>query len=123
MHRLSWEEKTTRPSELSWDTQLHDSDHYGFVLNPSHFFIKDHQWDISHSSSLLVKGDTINVSNFELVRNNQKILIDGKISNQDSHKLNFDVTNLELSEISPFISSDYPMSGIINLDGHISTSS
>ncbi len=119
-HRLSWEEKTTRPSEFSWDTQLHDSDHYGFVLNPSHFFIKDHQWDISHSSSLLVKGDTINVSNFELVRNNQKILIDGKISNQDSHKLNFDVTNLELSEISPFISSDYPMSGIINLDGHIS---
>lgn len=119
-HRLSWEEKTSRPSELSWDTQIHDADHYGFVLNPSHFFIKDHQWDISHSSSISIQGDTINVSNFELVRNNQKILIDGRISNQDAQKLNFDVTNLELSEISPFISSDYPMSGIINLDGHIS---
>lgn len=119
-HRLTWDYRNQNTSELSWDTDVHDMGHFGFVLNPSHFFIRDHRWDITHESSLRVKSDTINISNFALVRNSQKVVIDGRISNQDSHRLNFTVTDLELAEISPFITTDYPMSGIINLNGHIS---
>lgn len=119
-HRLSWEGNTKRASELSWDTEIHDTDHFGFMLNPSHFYIKGHQWDISRQSSMAVKGDTISVEHFELTRNEQKIVVNGQISNNDNHKLRFDVTNLQMEEISPFITSSYPMTGLINLDGAIS---
>jgi len=124
-HRISWEDsdnplRKSPTSILSWETQVFDIDHYSFVLNPSHFYIKEHRWDIQHASQVSMEADTIEVDNFELARNDQKILINGQISNQDAHKLNFDVTNLELAEIAPFFTTSVALTGIINLEGDIS---
>lgn len=119
-HRLSWEDHKSPTSIFSWETQFFDIDHYSFVLNPSHFFIKEHQWDIQHASRVSIEADTIKVDNFELARKDQKIVINGQISNQDAHKLNFDVSNLELAEIAPFFTTTVDMTGTINLEGSIS---
>lgn len=119
-HNLTWAENDTTKSKISWYTDVKDSDHYGFTLNPSHFYIRHHQWDISHSSSMTFQADTISVDQFELTRNGQKILIDGQVSSHIEDKLFFDVTNLELAELSPFITTEYPMEGIINVDGSVS---
>jgi len=119
-HRLTWAENGKVLSELSWDSKVKDADHFGFVLNPSHFYLSHHQWDISHASSISFEADTIRVDTFELTRNNQKILINGQVSNHLKDKLRFDVKNLQVEELSPFITSDYPMTGVINLKGSIS---
>ena len=119
-HRLSWVESDTTTSRISWDTKIKDADHYGFTLNPSHFFVSHHAWDISHASSVTFQADTISVDNFELTRNRQKILIDGQVSSHKEDRLHFNVEDLELTELSPFITTEYPMEGIINLKGSLS---
>ncbi len=120
-HILTWEETAlNKTSKISWDTHVKDADHYGFKLNPSYFFIQGHKWDISHASNMEFQSDTIRVDKFELTRNNQKILVDGQVSDHIEDKLYFDVENLELAELSPFITTDYPMTGIINLNASIS---
>lgn len=120
-HILTWKDLAhNKTSKVSWDTHVKDSDHYGFKLNPSYFYIKDHQWDISHASNVEFQSDTIRVDAFELTRNTQKVLIDGQVSNNVYDKLHFEVEDLELAELSPFITTDYPMSGIINLNASIS---
>ncbi|MCR9174126.1 MAG: translocation/assembly module TamB [bacterium] len=120
-HILTWKELAlNKTSKISWDTHVKDADHYGFKLNPSFFYIQEHQWDISHASNVEFKQDTIRVDNFELSRNGQRIMVDGQVSNEIKDKLHFEVENLELAELSPFITSDYPMSGIINLNASIS---
>ena len=120
-HILTWKEKSiNETSKISWDSHIKDSDHFGFMLNPSYFFIQGHKWDISHTSNVEFQSDTVRVDNFELSRNNQKILIDGQVSSHPEDKLQFKVQNLELAEISPFLTSEYPMTGIINLDAKIS---
>lgn len=120
-HILTWKEKShNKESRISWDTHVKDADHFGFKLNPSYFFIRGHQWDISHASNMEFKSDTIRVESFELTRNDQKITVDGQVSNQVQDKLHIEVENLELAELSPFITTEYPMSGIINLNASIS---
>lgn len=118
-HRLTWAESAKDISEISWDSEVRDADHFGFVLNPSHFYIRHHRWDISHASSVAFKADTVRVDTFELTRNNQKILINGQVSSHLEDKLRFDVKNLQLAELSPFFTTDYPMTGLINLEGRI----
>lgn len=118
-HRLTWGETDKEPSQLSWDTKVKDSDHFGFILNPSHFYIRHHQWDISHASSVSFQADTINVDNFELTRNKQKILIDGQVSSHIEDQLTFNVEDLQLTELSPFLTTSYPMEGLINLEGYV----
>lgn len=118
-HRMSWEEGTPEASILSWETNVFDLNHYGFTLNPSHFFISDRRWDISQSSSMTFYNDTIEVQHLELTRNEQRIFVNGLISNNDDNKLNFEINHLELEELSPFITSDYPMTGLINAHGYV----
>ena len=89
------------------------------VVSPSHFFIKELKWDIAHESSVRIHGDTIKVNDFELTRNDQKIAINGIITDQDRDQLNFKIDGLDLGEISSFITADYPMTGLINSNGFI----
>ncbi|XOV67642.1 MAG: translocation/assembly module TamB domain-containing protein [Fluviicola sp.] len=120
-HILTWEEKSvSETSYISWDTHVKDSDHYGFKLNPSYFYVKGQKWDISHASNVEFQSDTIRVDDFELTRKGQKVTIDGQVSDDAKDKLQLDIENLELAELSPFITSDYPMSGVINLHAFIS---
>lgn len=118
-HIIEWDRQTDVESEISWETFMHSYNHHSIHVNPSHFFIKDLKWDISHESNVNFHGDTISVNNFELSRDHQDILINGLISDQDEDKLNFEITDLELGEISRFITSEYPMTGLINSKGYI----
>lgn len=118
-HELSWEGNTKTPSHIGWHTTLNDWNDYAFLLEPSYFYIKDHRWDIAHESSFKVRGDTIEVGYFELTREEQMILIDGKISSNRSDHLNFKINDLEIDEVAGFISSDYAMSGKLNGWGYL----
>ncbi|MFT6981917.1 MAG: hypothetical protein ACJAUD_000684 [Crocinitomicaceae bacterium] len=122
-HRLSWDQKVSASlndnSLIEWETDIYDSENYRMIVYPSHFFIQDLKWDIAHESSIRIHGDTIKVNNFELSRNEQNVAINGIITDQDRDQLNFSIKDLNLSEISSFITSDYPMTGVINSKGYI----
>jgi len=118
-HFIEWDKQTEFESEIKWETTMYAYNHHLMYVNPSHFFIKDLKWDIAHESTLKFHGDTISVNDFELNRGHQNIIINGLISDQDQDKLNFDVQDLKLGEISQFITNDYPMTGLINSKGYI----
>ncbi|MBL4861689.1 MAG: translocation/assembly module TamB domain-containing protein, partial [Crocinitomicaceae bacterium] len=118
-HELTWEQTSSTPSSIKWETNVYDTDHYRFILDPSHFYVKEHKWEIAHESSVRIDNDTINVDKFELKRNNQWIYVDGKISNQNKDRLEYRITDFELGEISDFISKDYLIEGTVNCWGYI----
>lgn len=118
--RLSWEENTPTESLISWTTFIDDSEHYRLALDPSYFHIRDHKWEIINESSLTFEGDTINVDNFKLERGIQYLSIDGQVSDQDKHRLNFEMHDFEISEIADFITQEYSLKGTLNGWGFIS---
>lgn len=118
---LTWEQNTKYPSSLSWKTRIQDWDHFLVDLDPSYFHVKEHRWDIAHASKMQILNDTIAIDFFELTRGDQRIYVDGKISNQSKHHLNFKVDELEIAEISDFITNKYPMEGRMNGWGFIAS--
>ncbi len=116
---LVWEQNTSTASAITWETNVLDKDHFDFVLDPSHFFVQEHRWEISHASNVQWHNDTIQVNNFELKRNQQTIELEGTLSKSNDHRLNFNVKEFELDEISNFV-SDVPLEGKLNAWGYVS---
>ena len=116
---LVWEQNTETASAITWETTVLDRNHYDFLLEPSHFFVQQHKWEIAHASNVTVESDTIHVNNFELKRNDQLVSLDGIISSKNKHRLNFRVKDFEIDEISNFV-SEVPLEGKINAWGFIS---
>lgn len=116
---LSWDPNTSSYSSLHWETSVEDLNHYHFTLDPSYFTVKDFKWEIANASTFSINKDTINVSDFKLLRGEQSIYLDGTFSRDDNQKLHFDIKKLNLSELSSLI-SDVPIEGTLNVDGTIS---
>lgn len=117
--RLSWEENTKFPSFITWDTEIHSAEKVSFDLSPSYFYVQKHKWEIVHSSKVTLENEIAHVTNFELQRNDQHVLLDGQISQNDDDHLNFIIKSFELEEISNFI-SDIPIEGQLHGGGYIS---
>ena len=115
---LVWEQGTASASAITWETKVLDENHFNFLLDPSHFYVQEHKWEIAHASNIAIENDTIHVNNFELKRNDQSIKLDGMLSSKSKHHLNFDIRDLEISEISNFI-SEVPLEGKMNSWGYV----
>ncbi len=116
---LSWGQQSGHPSLIKWTTKLMDPQHYKVDLEPSYFHVNTNKWQIANASKFTFYSDTMHVENFLLTRNDQSISVAGYLSNVDKHKLNFDIHDLDISELSEFI-SDIPLKGTLNATGNIS---
>ncbi len=118
---ITWKEHDGgNPSLIHWDTHIKDINHYDFSLDPSHFFIQDHEWHIVNQSLVNVEHDTVTVTNFQLKRGKQFIKVDGKVSNQNKHQLNFEINDLEIAELASFFTDEVEVTGLLNAWGYIS---
>lgn len=117
---LTWDGGTPYASHIKWETAVRDKDHFNFVLEPSFFSVNNNKWEIANESTIHINKDTISVTKLKIEHENQFISFDGKISNQDKHKLDFDMTNIDLSQLDAFIAGDVRLKGRLNSWGHIS---
>jgi len=117
---LTWNPKTTNESDIIWDTYIIDNKTLNFTLKPSYFSINEQRWEIENQSDLTVAFEEVHVSKFKLERNKQYITLDGCLSRNDADKLNFQINDLNLVDISSFIGSEVQMEGIVNGWGYIS---
>lgn len=117
---LTWNPKTANESEIIWDTYIIDNKTLNFTLKPSYFSINEQRWEIENQSDLTVAFEEVHVSKFKLERNKQYITLDGCLSRNDADKLNFQINDLNLVDISSFIGSEVQMEGIVNGWGYIS---
>lgn len=115
---LSWQYSPEQQSLISWETNVNSLDHIDILLEPSSFYLLDKKWDITHSSQLSILGDTLQVSQFDLIREDQKIHLEGIVSSNPQDHLNFDIQSFKLDEVSSFI-SPVPLEGIVNAWGYI----
>lgn len=115
---LVWEQNTSTPSSIKWETNIVDREHYLFTLEPSYFYVQERKWDISRESKITLEADTILIKDFILQRDQQFLTLDGILSNDDKHHLSFVVKDFELSEITDFI-SEVPLEGKINASGYL----
>ncbi len=110
---FSWDQETPNASTIKWETYAKDVDHFNFLIQPSYFSIKERKWEITDASNFKIKADTIQVEKFLLKRNDQSIKLWGQISKQDNDQLNYDIKNLQLAEISEFVTD------AVNLEGEL----
>lgn len=116
---LTWDPDSPTASSIAWETEVKDIGHYSFRIEPSYFTVQKFKWEIANESRFNINRDTIEVINFNLLRGDQSIFMDGSISKSNEQKLNFNIKNLDLKEISSFI-SNMPVAGVLNADGEIS---
>lgn len=117
---FTWDQNTPNASAIRWETNVYDIDHFKFILEPSYFSIQEHKWEIAHESTVQIDSDTVHLSEFKLQRGEQFLLAEGTISGLDKHRLNFEVNDLELSELAGFFIEDKKITGKANAWGFIS---
>ncbi len=72
-------------------------------FNPGSFYIHDAKWDIN-SSEVSVDSTSVHVNNFGLYAENQKITLDGILSEDPQQTLSADVQNFNLEFLNTFVS-------------------
>lgn len=117
---LTWDLETPYASHIRWETAVRDKDHFNFVLDPSYFSVNHHKWEIAKESTIQINKDTISVTELKIENDKQFISFNGKISNQDEHKLNYSLNSIDLSQLDAFIEGDVRLQGLLNSWGYIS---
>jgi hypothetical protein len=117
---LAWDEGTPYASHIRWETAVEDKDHFNFVLDPSFFNVNHEKWEIANEAMIRIDRDTISVEKLKIENGKQFISVDGRISNQDKHKLNYSLNSIDLSQLDPFIGEGVHLQGLLNSWGYIS---
>jgi hypothetical protein len=117
---LSWNPTTTNESLIIWETNIVDNKHLNFTLRPSYFSINEQRWEIENQSDLTITENEIHIAKFKVERKEQYISIDGCISRNDADKLNFNISDIDLTELGTLIGSSVKMEGKVNGWGYIS---
>ncbi|MBI2258738.1 MAG: translocation/assembly module TamB domain-containing protein [Flavobacteriia bacterium] len=111
---LSWNPNSIDETFFSWKTIVNDVNSYFFNINPSHFSLKKHRWDIVDNSQVLLAPDDIQIQNFKIQRDQQFLLIDGCISEQNDDILKVSIKDLELNDFNNLLGLDMNIKGYLN---------
>lgn len=118
--QISWNDSIANPSNIVWTTNIVDKETYELRIEPSYFTVKNHRWDLENPAQIRYASNDITVDDFNLVRQDQYIKINGCISQNDADKLNIDIQNLDLNDFSGILSDEINLTGIANADGDLS---
>ncbi|SFT38390.1 Family of unknown function [Lishizhenia tianjinensis] len=118
--QLSWNATKTNPTSLSWYTFINGEDDLKFDIKTSYFTIRDHRWDIRKNSVIHMKGDSLDIDNFRMARDQQFLSLDGLITNQPEDKLEVIAKDFDLSDIAG-VFGDFAVKGIANITGEVAT--
>jgi hypothetical protein len=120
-HTLNWDLTGDQLSELSWSTEFFGWEHFQFCIDPSYFYLNKNKWNVLHEANLNFIGDTIQVNNLELARGEQKLKLNGLVSKNPKHHLDFNADNFDLSELTGIFFPQYQLSGTLDGWGFVST--
>lgn len=115
---------------VSWDNQERKTrgeikglgyflaDRFEFDILPSSFSIKEDTWQIDDASHVVIRGKNIEISNFEILSKDQRVSVNGKISEKEEDRMNILVQNFEMSNLNPFmVDQGVSFEGNVNING------
>lgn len=116
---IGWDKGKANDSKINWSTSILSDNSFDLLFNESRFSFNGYRWQIKKGSEFQVKSDTYFAKNFNLAseKNNQKISISGKLSNQQQDVMQLSLTNLNLTDLSGMFGLGMDISG--NLGGEI----
>jgi hypothetical protein len=118
--KLTWDPNTKDFSSIDWQTIVLDNDLLNFQIHPSFFSLNGLQWRIENESDINLSSNDVQISKLRLARNEQKIVINGCLSRNNSDKLKLDIDNLNLEELSQILGLEAALSGNFSGWGEIS---
>ncbi|MGB0934035.1 MAG: hypothetical protein ACPGU5_07110, partial [Lishizhenia sp.] len=119
--QMSWNPKTTNPTNISWATEIVNEETFKFDFLRSYFTVKEHRWNINNLSEVIYAPDSIVFNNFKIERAGQYLSLEGLASDKSTDKLNVVINNLDLTDFSGLLDQELEMQGITNLNGSIAT--
>lgn len=117
---ISWKTSDNINSNLSWLTTIKDAENFEINLNESDFSINSQIWHINESAYISYSPKAILFENFLLTNDQQKIGLNGNLSQTNSDSLAFNLENIDLSELDKLLGLKQGLSGKLNGNGKIS---
>lgn len=117
---LSWNPGSSNESLIIWETNIVNNKHLNFTLRPSYFSINEQRWEIENQSDLAITDNEIHIAKFKVERKEQFITVDGCISRNNADRLNFNISDIDLTDLGTLIGSSVKMEGKVNGWGYIS---
>lgn len=116
---LTWNPATSNESKIEWNTKIESDSRFLFTLEPSYFAIKSHQWVIEKEANILIDSTIVDVKDLKLINGNQYIVANGRVSTSDEDKLNFELNDVNLSQIAEMVGLNVDVVGRLNGWGYI----
>lgn len=104
---------------LNFEGNVDSNSVYYMDFKSSYFHIQEDKWDISEKSFFKFDTSSINVSDFALTQNKQRILMNGTVSENPQDRLNFDIIDFDLNYITTLFGLDNEFDGILNGEGYL----
>jgi hypothetical protein len=117
--RLIWDPNSNNYSNIAWQTTVYADNNLAFNLTPSFFSINDVQWEILNESIIKLSNSELDFENLQIQRIDQRITIDGTLSDRESENLQIVFKQIDLAEISQLLNLDVQLSGLFTGNGTI----
>jgi len=115
---LGWDGNgRVEPALFAFNTKLSQNKDIVSEFSPSFFYLKGDKWEINPKSTLLWNPDLIEITDFDIVNNEQLVSFGGRVSKDPSDWLNFRIKDFDLSALNRFLGEGLALKGLLNIDG------
>ena len=116
---LTWNPNSINATDIRWQTSFESTTRIKVDFDESYFSINGNRWNISEKSQATMDNSTIIVEDFRLEKGVQFIAVNGIVSKNDEDKLNFQINELNLSELAQLLGLDITLAGTANGWGYM----
>ncbi len=110
----------TEPALIAFHSEVHNNSHVTSYFDPSFFFLQKHKWEIKPGSIVDWTPQKITVEGFKILHGDNFIGVDGVVSQDPSDKLNLQVYNFDLSDLSGvLVGTGIELDGLLNVKGSV----
>lgn len=117
--QLTWNPETENASDIQWKTRFESDSRIKFTFEPSYFAINKHKWNIERAAVVTIDSTTVDVASLQLSSSEQFISVNGKVSTNDTDKLNFQLNEVDLQKLGQMLGLDMALEGKLNGWGFI----
>ncbi len=117
---VTWNPGTANNTHLSWETAVLGPKNFKIKTLKSHLSLKEIKWDIAPESTIEFKPNQLDIAHFSMRNKQQSITANGRLTENRKDKMNFDLVEINLHELSQFLGLQNKLDGNLNGWGQIS---
>ncbi|MES2627350.1 MAG: translocation/assembly module TamB domain-containing protein [Bacteroidota bacterium] len=117
---VAWANDDKNRGRLEGVGQILGTTKFNVELLPADLLLDGVAWKTTQQATIYYDSTKINVKNFHLVSANQEVSIDGRLSQLNSDRMNFEIKNFDLHTVNSFYPIGYNVSGKVDGKGYVS---